>query len=231
MSIRLSKICLFLEVVRRKCSMYGAKSAFTHVSVHSGRIVGTECPFASYTVPQSSSFKINHLSKWSLFKYVPAVLSGTDVPSPLFHSPFLLSLIKLSHCFSVHPYPSLFLSETISGFSNWLPSTAAITDMGRSEEGGARGRRRRMWRKDMKPKRGLFLFDVPLTNVSYLSFPVPYAGIIVLENCIPSVGKRTHCSYLVSGPLAIHICPVIRLISLDVLGPPAWRRLEFWWPN
>lgn len=86
-------------------------------------------------------------------------------------------------------------------------------------------------RKKWNQKGGLFWFEIPLTNVSYLSFPVPYAGIIVLQNCIPSLGKRTHCSYLVSCLLAMHICLVIRLILLDFLGPPAWRCMEFWWLN
>lgn len=168
--------------------------------------------------------------KLSLFKYAPSILSGIDVPFSLTLSYFSYHSLSLFY---------FFLSETISEFSNWLPSSATITDMGRSVEGGQREEeevkeeeekaKRKM--AEMKPERGLCWFEVPLTSVSYLSIPLPYAEIIVLQNCIPSLCKRAHFSNPIYCLLAMHICLVIRLISLDVLVPPAWRHLEFWWPS
>lgn len=143
-----------------KCSEFGENSAFNKVSDHfagfpSSRIFGTVCTWASYILPPFSSFKISDLSNW--------LFSNTH---PLYFLSYAFSL-----CFSVHPQPSLsfILSETISGFSNWLPSTAAITVMGRSVEGEQRGGGEREkkdgWKEEMKSKRGLFWIEVLVTSV------------------------------------------------------------------
>lgn len=99
---------------------------------------------------------------------------------------------------------------------------------GERDGGGAEKRHKKYGCKKGNQKGG---FDFFLKRDVISVIPVPYAKIIVLPNCILSLGIRTHYSYLVPCLLAMHICMVIRLISLDVLGPPAWRRLEFRWPN
>lgn len=225
MSMCLSKIHLFLEVVG--------------VNVAWSRLTSGDCHqvvlFEQHAHEPLTSCHRLHLSKSVTSQIVSFQICALY---PFWHWCAILTyiiLFLLSLSFSL----LFFLSETISEFSNWLPSSATITDMGRSVEGGQREEeevkeeeekaKRKM--AEMKPERGLCWFEVPLTSVSYLSIPLPYAEIIVLQNCIPSLCKRAHFSNPIYCLLAMHICLVIRLISLDVLVPPAWRHLEFWWPS
>lgn len=168
-------------------------SQFTLRGFPLGRIVRTACTLTSCH---------NHLSKSatalnSLFSNMcPLCFLDLMCHPHYFISIFFFLLLQSLFVSLLTLTLLFFLSETISGFSNRLLSTASITDMGRSEEGGERGRRR--LKKEMKPKKGLFLFEVACTNVSYLSFPLPCAEIIVLQNCIPSEGEKKHTTHILS---------------------------------
>lgn len=152
----LSKIHLFLAVleVNVTCVMQSQCITMSQLTLGDFQqvVFETACMWASYIMPQASSFKITDLSNSIFSNMCPlSFLELKWPPPPWFYFPFLLSLVTLPFCFSVHPQPFLFLPETISGFSNWLPSIAAITEMRRSVEGvqrvRERSRRRRRRRK------------------------------------------------------------------------------------